>query len=413
MGAVEESEEKSELGAVEKSELGAVEKNLLETVGKNGLRIVGDNNHYAAVIKVRVPSFRVDVSRPEDLSEEVARLWGYNRIETHFPDVPVRAGGPSARIVMREQIRDVMAGMGFSEAVNYSFTSASACDYLRLEAGDERRSVEEILNPISEELSVLRPSLLPGLLDNMRRNNSQQIDTLRLFEVGKIFMATRKGEQPKESEMAAALWSGARCPLSWHTGRVLCDFYDIKGAADALYQAMGIQGVRFVNADSVRYPYYKKGHGAMMLHNDRMIGSVGQIHDEVLNCFNLKQDAFVFEMDMELMLLLYSRNAMEKTASLPKFPSLSRDLTLILNDDIEAGAVLADVEALKVSQPLLEDVFLFDLYEGKPLDVGKKSLSMRIVYRSWEKTLREKMIRGVHAHISKIIMEKYGADLPS
>lgn len=363
---------------------------------------------------VTVPSFRVDVSRPEDLSEEVARLWGYNRIDIRFPDVPVRAKGCSPLMAMRTAIQDTMVGMGFSEAVNYSFTSGSACDHLGLGEDDERRSVEGILNPISEELSVLRTSLIPGLLENMRRNNSQQTDTLRLFEIGKIFLATEKGLQPREIEMAAGLWCGAREPsVSWHSRRVVCDFYDIKGAVEELLCALGFTETSFLPADSGRYPYYQKGYGAVIGYKGEDVGSVGKMSDTVGDAFGLRQDAFLFELDLHLLLSHYDHNTMRSTDPLPKFPSLSRDLTLILDKEVEAGCVLADVMALKEKQPLIEDAYLFDLYEGEPLEAHKKSISIRIVYRSWEKTLKEKQVKKIHEYISNEIVKKHGGTLPA
>ncbi|MBF0228021.1 MAG: phenylalanine--tRNA ligase subunit beta [Desulfamplus sp.] len=368
---------------------------------------------------VTVPSFRVDVTRAEDISEEVARLWGYNNIQTSFPKVLSKGKAPSTRIIIRDQIKDIMNGFGFSEVVNYSFTSASACDHLSLDASDERRLVEDILNPISEELSVLRTSLIPGLLENMRRNNSQQIDSLRLFEVGKVFIATRKGWQPIENEMIAGLWTGLREPISWSAKPADGDFFDTKGVVQGLCSSLGLDSDKtiFEKADQLLCPYYQKGQGAIVKYSNKsgtkLIGSLGKINNQVLRNFGLKQDAFIFEMDMETLLtVIDAPNSMGKALPLPKFPSLSRDMTLILDSNIEVGAILSDIFALKENLPILEDIFMFDLYEGKPLAEGKKSISMRIVYRSWETTLTEKMISGIHADISKRIMEKYGADLP-
>ncbi|MBF0572917.1 MAG: phenylalanine--tRNA ligase subunit beta, partial [Desulfamplus sp.] len=368
---------------------------------------------------VTVPSFRVDVTRAEDISEEVARLWGYNNIQTSFPKILSKGNAPSTRITIRDKIKDTMNGFGFSEVVNYSFTSASACDHLSLDASDERRLVEDILNPISEELSVLRTSLIPGLLENMRRNNSQQIDSLRLFEVGKVFIATRKGEQPIEKEMIAGIWTGLREPISWIVKPSDCDFFDIKGVIQGLCSSLGLDADKtiFEKASSLLCPYYQKGQGAMVKWSGnsdiKLVGSLGKISNQVLRNFGLKQDAFVFEMDMETLLtVIEPPNSMGKALPLPKFPSLSRDMTLILDSNIEVGAILSDIIALKESLPILEDIFMFDLYEGKPLSEGKKSISMRIVYRSWEKTLTEKMISGIHANVSKCIMETYGATLP-
>ncbi len=365
------------------------------------------------LMKVVVPSFRVDVTRAEDISEEVARLWGYNNIQTNFPKVTAKAKAPSPRIIIREQIRDIMNGFGFSEAINYSFTSSSSCDNLLLISSDERRSVEDIVNPISEELAILRTSLLPGLLENMRRNNSQQIESLKLFEVGKVFIATSKGQQPIEKEMIAGIWTGLRSDISWDLKPIYCDFFDIKGVVQGLSSCLGVSETLFEKVSQSFYPYYQKGQGAVIKSKEKLIGSVGKIGSQVLKNFGLKQDAFVFEIDIEALLsLVKTPGAMGKTTPLPKFPSLCRDMTLILDSNIEAGAILSDIVAIKESLPIIEDVFIFDLYEGKPLTDGKKSISMRIIYRSLEKTLSEKMISGVHADISKRIIEKYGAALP-
>ncbi|MBF0210511.1 MAG: phenylalanine--tRNA ligase subunit beta [Desulfamplus sp.] len=391
-------------------------KRYIESVGFEVIKADANN-----LMMVTPPSFRVDVTRAEDISEEVARLWGYDNIPTTFPKVPVKGDAPSSRLIIREQIRDIMNGFGFSEALNYSFTSAISCDNLCLDASDERRSVETIINPISEELAVLRSSLIFGLLENMKKNNSQQIDTLRLFEVGKVFIATKKGEQPIEKEMVAGIWTGLRDSIAWDSKAVASDFFDIKGLVQGLLSSLGIgmNNMLFENADPLFFPYYQKGHGAMLKlligSEQKLIGSLGKIGGDVLKNFGLKQSTFIFEIDLEALLgLLPAPNGMSKTASLPKFPSLSRDMTLILDSEIQAGAVLLEILSLKESLiPILEDAFIFDLYEGKPLRDGKKSISIRLIYRSLEKTLTEKMISSIHADISKRIIKQYGADLPS
>ncbi len=362
------------------------------------------------VLKVIVPCFRVDVSRPEDLSEEVARLWGYDNIKTSFPEIPAQGGKLSPVITLRENIKEIMNGFGFSEAVNYSFTSPDFCDKLLLDSGDKKRSVEKILNPISEEMAVLRTSLLPGLLDTMRRNNYQQIDDLKIFETGHVFFAKRKGVQPEEKEMMAALWTGAKSELSWHSKKIDSDFFDIKGAVEGLLNGLGVFNAVFSRADEKQFPYFKKGYAAVITKGGEQLGSIGQIDSLVLNNFSLKQDAFVFDIDVENLLKVLPESI--NASAIPKFPSLSRDITIIVDKEIEAGAVISEINGLMEKNPLIEDVFLFDVYEGKPLLENKKSLSLRVVYRSWEKTLKEKMVKGVHNHISKLIIKKFRADLP-
>ncbi|MFH1155424.1 MAG: phenylalanine--tRNA ligase subunit beta [Pseudomonadota bacterium] len=360
---------------------------------------------------VRVPSFRVDVSRPEDISEEVARLWGYNNIKTSFPAIPARRQRVSPRITLRRSIRDIMNGFGFSEAVNYSFTSPRSCDNLCLGPQDPRRSVESILNPISEDMAVLRTSLLPQLLETMRRNISQQTDSLRLFECGNVFFATEPGKQPVETEMLAGMWTGSRTPGSWHSKPQSCDFFDLKGVVQGLFAGLHVDGIGFSQSQPSACPYFKTRAGAVMTCGSGILGSIGQVHPQVMKNFGLKQDVFVFEIDMGMLLSLVPESLM--TGPLPRYPSIARDITIIVDADTEAGAVMAELCAFKGKESLMEDVLLFDVYQGAPLKQGKKSLSFRIVYRSWEKTLKEKMIKGLHDHVSRTLIEKFKADLPA
>lgn len=362
-------------------------------------------------LNVSVPTFRVDVTRPEDLSEEVARLWGYNNIKTSFPAVSPSRASLSPRLAFRDTVRECMTGFGFSEAVNYSFTSADSCDRLNLGVDDPRRSVERLLNPISEDMSVMRSSLLPGLLETMKRNNAQQVDTLRLFEVGNTFIATQKGVQPNEREKLSALWTGSRVAPSWHTKAEACDFFDIKGAIEGLLSHLGVTDVVFSRASKDDHPYFTKGVAAAVEAGGKMLGVFGQVDSTVLKTFGLKQDAFIFEMDMAD-LLAVAPEAVTSTP-LPKFPAISRDITLVVDRDVAGGAIMAEVGSFVKKETLVEDAFLFDVYEGKPLAEGKKSISLRIIYRSWEKTLKEKKIKGLHDRVSKRLIEEFGADLPA
>ena len=163
-----------------------------------------------ADLHVQVPSFRVDVTRPQDLMEEVARLSGYNQIPTTFPTLPAQGTTPSVMMVRRNQIRDILTGFGFSETINYSFISADSCDRIQLGVDDPRRRHVALLNPISEEQSVMRTTLVPGILETAQRNISRQQTSLRLFEVGKVFLPQAELILPLEKEMLVGLWTGPR-----------------------------------------------------------------------------------------------------------------------------------------------------------------------------------------------------------
>ncbi|MCF8045116.1 MAG: phenylalanine--tRNA ligase subunit beta [Desulfarculaceae bacterium] len=359
---------------------------------------------------VKVPSFRVDVERPEDLSEEVARLWGYNHIETSFPKVQARGGKVSAVTELRGKIKTIMCGFGFTEAINYNFTSADSCDRLGIGPADPRRQVTPILNPISEEMAVLRTTLLPGLIENMKLNLSMQTDTFRLFEIGNTFLPSKSGTLPDEREMIAGLWTGSGNADSIHFKKRPCDFYDIKGILESLLAAFHIKGAEWVPANEENHPYLLPGFAAEINLHGKPFASVGRVQPAVLKEFSVKQEAFVFEADMKI--LLASIPETITSLPMPRFPSTSRDITLIVDARTRAGSVLKELETLVDSETLAESAHLFDMYQGSTLPEGKKSLSFRVVYRSVEKTLKDKMVKGLHEKISQALIRKFNADVP-
>ncbi len=368
-------------------------------------------NKDEAWLKVGIPSFRVDVTRPEDLSEEVARLWGYNNIETSYPMVAAKGKLLDKKVSLRAKIRLIMTGLSYFEAINYNFVNENSWDRLNLSDRDKRREVETILNPISDQMSVLRSSLIPGLLETMKKNISLQTDTLKLFEIGKIFFATQKGSLPEEREVVAALMTGNRSDQSWYSKKRRFDFFDLKGVVEGLLQGLIIGNLSFEKIEDESCPYYKNGYAAFVKSGDTLIGTLGQINEKVLKNYGLKkQDAFVFDLDFIALQALIHGNI--TAMPLPKFPSVSRDITIIVEKSVTIGAISKQFEEIAQKQSLIEQVSLFDAFEGETLSENKKSLSFRVVYRAANRTLKEKNIKKLHTNISKTIIDLFNADLP-
>ncbi|MCF8091471.1 MAG: phenylalanine--tRNA ligase subunit beta [Desulfotignum sp.] len=361
-------------------------------------------------LTVSVPSFRVDVTRPEDLSEEVARIWGYNQVKTTYPPIPAKGRPLDPVILTRGAIRRILIGLSFYEAINYNFISKDFCDRLLLPESDFRRNVVEILNPLSDQMSVLRTSLLPGLLENMRKNNAQQTDTIHLFEIGKIFFSTNKETLPTEMEMVAGLITGNRTHQAWYSKKQPLDFFDLKGMMEDLLEALGIFDADYNRSEHSACPYLESGQGARVSKNNTVLGHLGKIATPVLKKFGLKQRAYVFELDLTAVMGQVPQQI--QSVPLPRFPSISQDVTLIVDQQIPVGDIMGQMKTIAGNHALVEDMFLFDLFEGSPLAEGKKSLSFRIVYRSEVKTLNEKSIRKLHAAISSRLVEIFHADLP-
>ncbi|MBU2430259.1 MAG: phenylalanine--tRNA ligase subunit beta, partial [Proteobacteria bacterium] len=267
-----------------------------------------------------------------------------------------------------------------------------------------------ILNPISDQMSVLRSSLIPGLLETMKKNVSQQNTTVKIFEIGKAFYATQKGSLPIETEFVSGLMTGDRLDQSWYAKKTPFDFFDLKGVMEGLLNALKIFDVRFEKADKAKLPYFETGYLAQVVSKDTVVGTLGKIDPDVLKNYGLKTDAFVFDFNLTALLGLCPDEILARI--LPKFPSISRDITIIVDRTVSAGAVLEKIQMLSKKEALIESVFLFDVFEGHPLAEGKKSLSFRVVYRSADKTLTEKNIKNLHVNISKIILDQFDADLP-
>ncbi|QTA91585.1 phenylalanine--tRNA ligase subunit beta [Desulfonema magnum] len=354
------------------------------------------------------PSFRVDIARPVDLMEEIARLSGYQNIPTTFPAIPAQARESERKLELRQRIKRILIGFGFTEAVNYSFMNRLACDQLRLGQDDPKRSLLDILNPLTEDQGVMRTSLVPGLLETMRRNISQQVKDLKLFEIGKTFISKGQDTLPEEIEFISGLWTGTLSDALWHAKETECDFYDIKGVVEGLLNGLNVKDASFTRVPDDSCRYTKVGHTAQLAVGGEILGLVGKTHPEVLRDFDLKQNAFIFELNLDRLVPFIPRTKQAKP--IPRYPSTSRDVTMIVNKDTEAGSILEGVR--KINEALVEDLYLFGVYEGNPVPEGNKSVSFRITYRSSEETLEDDVINNIHKNISDILIKEFDATLP-
>ena len=361
-------------------------------------------------LRVIPPSCRVDITRFEDITEEIARLFGYNNVQTTYPLIPAEARHPSKKIESRDRVKCLMTGLGFNEAINYSFISHLSCDRLNLEPDDKKRQVVNVLNPLSEDQSVMRTSLIPGLLETMKYNLSVQNRNLKLFEIGNVFFNTgQKDSLPDEVEMLAGLWTGKREDAVWFSKEIDCDFYDIKGTVEELLGNLGIVNTDFTHMPTASCCYTKPGFTAQVVIKDEPVGLVGELHPKVLTNYDLKQTAFIFEFNFDR-LINYVPDT-KSVSPIPKFPATSRDITLIVDKDIEANKILQSV--MDLNEELVEDLHLFDVFEGDPIPAGRKSISFRITYRSSSETLEDNRVNNLHKSISDRLLRKIDATLPA
>ena len=356
------------------------------------------------VIYVKIPAFRPDLEREIDLIEEVARLHGYDRIPVTMPVSRMICHRPEPRQRLTRQVREAMVAGGFAEIVNYSFI-APDWDRLGLAADDCRRQNIRILNPLAEDQSVMRTSLVPSMLESVSRNNAYRSLDLRLFELRPVFQPQQGEELPRESLHLCAAICGRREPLGWGQSAENVDFFDLKGQVEVLLERFHIGGVQW---DSSQVDtFFHPGKSCVLSHASGLLGSLGEVHPQVLERFEIDQPVFLFDLDLEAFFAAMTKG--HDFQAISRFPDVCRDSALLVDEAVSAEQVFAVIE--KAKGRFVEDFTLFDLYRGKGIPEGKKSLAIRVRYRSTEKTLKEEEISAGHKRIIKALQNQLDAEI--
>lgn len=353
----------------------------------------------AGTLEVVPPSYRIDLEREIDLIEEVARLKGFDAIPATMPIARVVSDRPTLHQRMERTVRDILVGHGMNEIINFSFTSADAADKLLLKVDDVRRTAIKLANPLVAEQAVMRTTLLPGVLEVVARNTSFRTMDLRLFEIRRRYMPTAE-EMPHEALCIAGALTGARDGSGWDCSRDDVDFYDAKGVVENLLELIGVRGVKWV-ADAPE-TYYHPGKSCSIMVGRERIGTVGEIHPVVQENFELEKPVYAFEIDFEK-LLKFSGSKKSITAP-SRFPDSSRDVALLAPDDLAADRILECIQSLKARE--IEQVEIFDVYRGVGIQEGFKSIAIRLRYRSYERTLTDDEINGIHSKVVATLTNK-------
>jgi phenylalanyl-tRNA synthetase beta chain len=355
------------------------------------------------VLSVTPPTFRVDLWREIDLIEEIARIHGFDKIPVTIPAIPAPGDIHDRKREFESAVRTALNGQGFTEVLNFSFISPQSADVLGLPEQDERRRFVRIANPLTEEQAVMRTTLLHGLLETMRRNVNAGSPDLKLFELGKIFIARAEGELPREVDKLALLLTGSRYGENWNFQGIGADFYDLKGALENLATCLRVADLCFVADPAI--PYLHPGRAARVLIGSREIGCLGELHPDVLGQMDLRNPAFVLEIETEPLSGL--KESAIRYREYSRFPSMGRDVAFVVGMEVEAGRMLSLVREAK--EELLETVDVFDVYSGKGIPDGMKSIGLRFTYRSPSKTLTDDETGQVHGRMVKRIVESTGA----
>lgn len=360
---------------------------------------------------IGVPSFRVDIQDETDLIEEVGRHYGYERIPEQLPVAPVGPAQPetSGRKEYRavtDDIKKTMRASGFHEAVNFSFMNPSVLDTLNISREDDRRRTVYLLNPLRKEAPSLRTFLIPSLIENLVHNLNQGVRDIKIFEVARVFIDSG-GKQPHEEPHVGGIY------LYQHGQRLWEDrvevFYILKGIIEKILISNMVSLGRFTPS---KEPFLHPGKSADIHIGDRRIGYAGTISPDVKNALGLgqiKPEIGVFELDLQGLTAAARRSPAYR--ALPRFPYIQRDISLLVDREIASEEILALIRSFPSG--LIEDSWIFDLYEGKGIPEGKRSLGFTIRYRAADRTLTDEEVDRLHQEMVDYVIEKTGGQLRS
>lgn len=352
---------------------------------------------------VTVPTYRRDVTREEDLIEEVARLYGYDQIPSTLPGGAGAVGGQEPPLPFLDRVRDVLTALGLSEVLTYSFADPAWPDKLNLPADDPRRAAVPLRNPLREDQSRLRTTLVPGLLEAAARNVSRRVTDVHVFEVGAVFAPRQLPltELPDEPRRIGILMTGP-LPEQWWGGKPrVATFYEAKGVVEQLLERLGV-AARF---EPGAEPYLHPGRQAAVIAGGHTVGVVGEVHPEVAERFELDgRRVYVAELDADRLAQAESREV--RFVPLPRYPAVQRDMALLVPKAVPAAAVVETIR--RAGGQLVESVSLFDVYEGPQVEAGQRSLAFSIRLRHRDRTLTDEEANAVVDGVERALREELG-----
>ncbi len=358
-------------------------------------------SHSPSQISVVAPYWRSDVKYAADLVEEVVRITGYEKVPTTRLSSSLPMQEPIPMLEFKRRLHSILVSCGLQEILSYSLTSLEKLQKLSPDL-DLKVIPLKVANPLTKEQEYLRTTLRTNVLATLASNQKHEENGIKLFEIGEVFLPQGK-ELPQEKDMLCAVLSGPRQELSWHGDNEPLDFFDAKGVVESLFNQLGLVVTFEVSDDESLFP----GRAVDIIISGDKVGIIGELHPKVTQAFELSGTVYLIEMDMEK--LLDKTTRLKEYRAIPRFPGLSRDISLVIDKQV----TYQQVEGIIQSFPLASKATLFDLYIGKQLPEGKKSFAVRIVYQSPERTLTDEEINKTQEQMLGRLHQELGATLRS
>ncbi len=348
--------------------------------------------------EVYPPSFRSDISLEIDLIEEIIRIHGYHQVPSIMPEANLTMQARSEKQVTPAALNDALINRGFQEAINYSFIDPKIQAFF---VSDETRSVA-ITNPISSDMAVMRTSLLPGLLTSLVRNQNRQQNRIKLFEIGLKF-SLQSADYTQEKVMAGVLCGNVN-PEQWGEQSQVIDFYDCKADVEALLSLCDPEG-KFNYIKEEEHPAFHPGQCARIERGTAIIGWVGAIHPKIEKALSVTGKAFAFELDFASIM----KRDVPIFAEMSKFPSVRRDLAVVVDEVVNFSELKACI--FTCASDILRNVQIFDIYRGKGIDSGRKSLALGLTFQDLKRTLNDTDVENIMSQIMSSLNNNLGATL--
>lgn len=342
-----------------------------------------------------IPHHRLDLQKEIDLVEEVARLYGYDQIGMSLPRLDVWGAKTNAQMI-KDRVKFELLSSGVDEMLSYSFVSRKELDKINAPEHSLLRNQVALINPLGEEFSVMRTTLVPNLLEVLSRNSNRKNKNVRLFEIGSIFIPREIPitQLPIEKE---SLVIGV---IGEHE-----DFFTLKGVVEGVLGGLGIENYTFEK--ETNHSTYHKGRCANILWNGHVLGILGEIHPTVLENYDLAERAYVADLDYNILLQIAKED--KKYRAVPKYPAVERDIAVLVKDEVTSYQIEEVVK--RIGGSLLESVKMFDMYKGKQITEGYKSVAYALVFRAEDRTLVDEEVNKIFNKILKTLEEEIGAQL--
>ncbi len=350
-------------------------------------------------LKAMLPSFRQDLDKEIDLIEEVARVYGYDKIPLTFPEIVEQPIRRSASSIVEKRVREVLTSFGLEEVVTYSLLSSRLLNEANLADAQE---IVNVKNPLSAEQEVMRTSLIPGLLGVILRNINRTFKDLGFFELSGVYL--RRGRKDYAEKRHLSIGITGKSYSNWRMGTRDVSFFELKGMLESLFSELGIEDFKFLPTEN---KILSRNVAASIEVGGKLVGFGGEISRGVLDSFDIGQKVYVFELSFDDILTCAR---LERTyREVPKYPSSTRDISLIVKEDVTNSDI--NILINKEGAGLVKGVRLFDLYSGRQIPDGKKGLAYRVEYQHASRTLEDSEVNEVHSRICDALVQVLGAKL--